>query len=118
MKNTIAHFISEEHANTYQTLAYKAQAGRSSEFRAALYVLAAIKYKDLRKYVEPEAINFVTLMKDCKPWSSSEKALVRLAATLFNAGSWPVPVGDIFYSLDESNTGVALEALKIRYQGV
>jgi hypothetical protein len=111
------HFASEDHADTYEALASMAQVGRDREFQAALYVLAAIRYKHLRQYVEPGGIRITALMEDSKPWSTSEKALVRLAATLFNSGAWPVPVGDIFYSLDETNTGVALEALSIRYQG-
>jgi len=53
-------------------------------------------------------------MKAAGPWSSSEKALLRLAAALFNS-SWKADINDVFWSLDHDNVNLALEALKIRF---
>jgi len=38
------------------------------------------------------------LLEAAKPWISSEKGLVKLAAALFN-GSWKADINDVFQSL-------------------
>ena len=108
-------FVSPVHHEKYQALLARSQAYDDREFQAAIYVLTAIP-KDIKDYIEPRKIYFSRLMKECKLWSSSEKALVRLAATLYNDSAWPVRVGDVFFHLDQTNTRVALEGLRIRYQ--
>lgn len=108
-------FVSDIHRHKYSELAIRAQAGDDREFQAAIYVIAALP-KDVKDYIEPRKIYFSRLMKDCKSWSSSEKAMVRLAATLYNDSAWPVRVGDVFFHLDQTNTRVALEGLRLRYQ--
>jgi hypothetical protein len=58
------------------------------------------------------AIEFEKLKQVSRAWSSSEKALLKLAATLFNEQA---KVRDVFHHLDEDNCRVALQALEIRY---
>lgn len=109
------HFVSEAHQERYETLSAQVQAGNDREFQSALYVLAAVG-KNMQPFVSPGTIHFSKLMKAIKPWSSGEKALVKLAATLYNDTAWPVKIGDVFFSLDSANTKVALEGLRLRYQ--
>jgi|GEM_PF-1444730 len=109
-------FKDAEHEKSFAELREKAGARPGErEYLAALYVLAALD-KPVAKYVQPRRVAFTALFKAAGPWSSGEKALVRLAATLFNGEAWKVAVHDVFYCLDRANCQAALEALKIRYQ--
>ncbi|KKM13039.1 hypothetical protein SY88_00265 [Clostridiales bacterium PH28_bin88] len=109
-------FKDTEHQNSYAELRERAGVASSDrEYRAALYVLAALN-KPVEGYVFQRRIAFDALLKAARPWSSGEKALIRLAATLFNGHAWKAKVHDVFYILDPSNCQVALEALRIRYQ--
>ena len=107
-------FKSEEHSKSYADLKSRARTAGDVEYLAALYVLGAIG-KNVSEYVYPGGIRFKRLAEDSASWSSGEKALIRLAATLFNSLAWPVTVQDVFCHLDRDNARVALEALKIRY---
>lgn len=91
-----------EHEQAFTELKARARVTGGKNFLAALYVLGATG-KSLNKYVFPGEIHFAELTKDAAPWSSGEKALVKLAATLFNSLAWPVTVEDAFYSLDRDN---------------
>jgi hypothetical protein len=62
-----------------------------------------------------DGIDFPALFTTAEVWSSGEKALLKLAASLFSAGTWPANIQEIFYNLDVENTQVAFQALKIRY---
>lgn len=109
-------FKNPEHERLYIKFLEKAQARRGErEYLAALYVLAVLN-KPLEQYISPRQVAFDELNKVAKPWSSGEKALVKLAAALFNSTFWKARVHDVFCSLDSSNCQVALESLKIRYQ--
>lgn len=108
------YFKNDEHKELFMSLKEKAGQGNDCEYTAAIYVLSAMG-KSVEKHVQPGAIKFLDLFKDAEVWSSSERSLLRLAATLFNASTWPVTIEDVFYSLDEENTRVALQALEIRY---
>lgn len=108
------YFKNDVHKNRFLVLKAKAEQGNDCEYSSALYVLAALG-KPVEKHIQPGAIKFPQLKKASRAWSSSEKALIKLAATLFNYSSWPAKIGDIFYHLDEENTKVALQALEIRY---
>ena len=110
------YFKNDEHQKLFTFLKQKAGQGNNCEYTAAIYTLAALgKSASVIKYVLLGEIKFPALFKVAKVWSSSEKALLKLAASLFNASSWPVPVGDVFYHLDSNNSRVAIEAIKIRY---
>ncbi|GAB6181720.1 hypothetical protein JCM14036_30390 [Desulfotomaculum defluvii] len=103
------------HQKKYQTLMAKTKGGNSTEYSAALYLLSALDYKDVTDFVAPYEINFPALLRASRPWSTGERALVKLASVLFNYTSFKANIGDVFHSLDEENNCVALEALKIRY---
>ncbi len=108
------YFIDDVHKNRFMVLKAKADQGNDCEYSSALYVLAALG-KPIEKYVQPGAIEFKKLKQVSRAWSSSEKALIKLAATLFNSSVWSVKVSDVFRHLDEENTRVALQGLEIRY---
>lgn len=109
------YYKSNEHQKRALAMKNKAGQGNDCEYDSALYVLAALE-KHVEEYVSKGGgIKFPQLFKDAEVWSSSEHSLLRLAATLFNADTWPVTIEDVFYSLDEENIRVALQALKIRY---
>ena len=110
------YFKNDEHRDLFLALRQRAGQGNDCEYTAAIYVLAGIgNGKPVSKHVLPGEIKFPALFRSAKVWSSSEKALAKLAATLFNYSSWPAKIGDIFYHLDEQNSQVAIQALKIRY---
>ncbi|MDD3057137.1 MAG: hypothetical protein PHO72_02400 [Sphaerochaeta sp.] len=109
-----AYFKNNDHRDQFLILKAKAGQGNDCEYCSAIYVLAALG-KSVEKHVQLGGIKFLALFKDAEVWSSSEKALVKLAAALFNADAWPVTIEDVFYSLDEENIRVALQALEIRY---
>ena len=108
------YFKSKEHQEFFKSLIMRAGQDNDVEYSAALYVLAAIG-KEVSKYVLLGEIKFPALFRIAKVWSSSEKALLKLSATLFNAGTWSAKIGDVFYHLDNENSKVAIEAIKIRY---
>lgn len=108
------YFKSDIHRDLFLALKQKAGQGDDCEYTSAIYVLSALG-KPIAKYVQPGAIQFPKLKRASKVWSSSEKALVKLAATLLNYSTWPAKIGDVFRHLDEDNCQVALEALRIRY---
>lgn len=108
------YFKNDEHRDLFLALRQRAGQGNDCEYTAALYVLSALG-KPIERFVQPGAIKFPQLKKASRAWSSSEKAMIKLAATLFNYSSWPAKIGDIFYHLDKENTKVALQALEIRY---
>jgi len=82
---------------------------------ASLYVLAAIEKEGLPKYVSEGSIDFASLLETSGSWSSGEKALVKLAANLFNGLAWPVSIDEVFSAPDADNFRVAVEALALRY---
>lgn len=109
-------FKDEDHRKDYQILMAKAKGSNSNEYSAALYLLAAIDFKKVAPYIASNEINFPSLIKACRSWSTGEKGLVKLASVLFNDTSYKANVGDVFRSLDGQNTRIALDALKIRYE--
>ena len=106
-----------KHMECFQELIKKAEARVSEKnWRAALFLLSSpLLGRRCAKYIKPREIGFTELMEEIKPWSSSEKALTRLAAALFN-NSWKIDINDIFWSLDLDNTALALEAIKLRFR--
>ena len=109
------HFVSEAHRGRYETLSDRAQAGDDREYQSALYVLAALD-KDLEQFVGYWKIDFPALKRASRQWSSGEKAMIKLAANLFNNTSWRANITDVFCPLGRDFTQVALEGLRLRYQ--
>lgn len=107
-------FKNNQHARSFAALWALSQKNKDREFLSALYVLGAID-KNLEPYVSPKGINFEALKAQSQSWSSGEKALLKLAAAVFNSALSPTTVDDVFYSLDSRNFQVAVEGLKMRY---
>lgn len=108
-------FKDARHEAVYRELQAKTRVTSGRDILASLYVLAAIEKEGLPKYVSEGSIDFASLLETSKPWSSGEKALAKLAATLFNSTAWPATTDEVFYSLDADNFRVATEALALRY---
>ena len=108
------YFKSDDHKKLFLALKQKAGQGDDCEYTAALYVLSTLG-KPILKYIQPDGIEFSSLFNDSIAWSSSERALIKLAAALFNAARSPAYIDEVFYSLDEENTRVALQGLELRY---
>jgi hypothetical protein len=110
-------FIDIDHQEKFNEFAMKAGiTDQEKDWQAALFILSShLLARRCAKYVNRREIGFTELMDEIKPWSSSEKALVKLAASLFN-NYWKIDINDIFWSLDVENTALALEAIRIRFQ--
>jgi len=109
------YFKTSEHQDLFNKLVRKAGQGHNSEYTAAIYTLAVIGKEVSNSVQAGGGIKFRALFKAAEVWSSGERALLRLAATLFSAGTWPVAVDDVFYNLDADNCRVAIQAIEIRY---
>jgi hypothetical protein len=107
------YFKDDKHKELFLALKEKAGQGDDCEYTAALYVLAALG-KPVEEYVgEGGGIRFADLFANAEVWSSSERALLRLAGVLFGFGAGvSVTVEDVFWHLDEENCRVALQALE------
>ena len=81
---------------------------------AALYVLAhcGLNVERFAPAMGVNAISFTSVLS--LPWSSGYRTMIRLAAHLYNQGEDITP-WEIFNNLDEVNTQVALNALRIAY---
>lgn len=108
------YYKNDEHQKRALAMKNKAGQGSDCEYCSAIYVLAALD-KPVEDYIQPGVIAIRALKKDSAVWSSSEKALVKLAISLFGAGAHSARIDEVFWSLDEENTRVALQALEIRY---
>lgn len=112
------HFADKLHHKKFQEMmriCHKRQ--MENDYLAAIFLLSSpLLGKKAEKYIWPGEIRFSELMERCGVWSSGEKGLLKLAASLFNSG-WKADLNDIFWSLDAENVELALEALRIRFQG-
>lgn len=109
-------FLNNGHKETFQELEEVAQTRPGEkDFKAAIYILSCpLLASRCEKYIKPREIGFTDLMDDAQVWSSSEKGLLSLAAALFNS-AWKADINNVFWNLDDDNTALALEALKIRF---
>lgn len=109
------YFKNEAHKDRFHRLIAQAGQENNREYTAALYTIAALG-KRVDKYIgKGGGICFPDLFEDAEVWSSSERALLKLAGVLFGASMYSVAVDDVFWHLDEHNCQVALQALEIRY---
>lgn len=106
-------FLSDSHENTFLDL-MALNGSPSSRGMAALYLLALLG-SGMARYISPSEIAMDKLLEDSKPWSSGERALVRLAAHLLTPWAWPCTVDEALSSLDANNFDAALEAMRIAY---
>jgi hypothetical protein len=82
---------------------------------ATVYALSAIgKNEKISQYIHGHWIDPEGLLGEGSKWSTGEKALLALATNIYDSNC-PANVHDVFYCLDENNTKVALETLKLRY---
>ncbi len=111
--------IAADHLNRFRTLAIKAGARcNEPEYMAALYLLSApVLASRVEGHVEYRQIRFSKLAGVAEPWGGGEKALVKLAAALFNS-CWRADLNEVFGALDSHNRELALVALRIRYGSV
>lgn len=111
-------FADDLHREKFQELmcnGHKHTAGK--DYLAAAFLLSApLLWKKSAPYIRPGGIHFSGLLEECGAWSSGEQGLLRLAASLFNCG-WKADLNDVFWNLDAKNLDLALEALRIRFQG-
>ena len=75
------YFKTTDHQAVFNNLLERTGQWDSSEYKAAVYILSAIG-KDVSEYVRPGEIKYPALFKKSSVWSSGEKALLRLSATL------------------------------------
>ena len=112
-------FTDDLHREKFHEMVGKCQARPGEkDLLAAVYLLSSplLAGKRVEKYIRPGEIRFSELMESSGAWSSGEKGLLKLAASLFNS-CWKADVNDIFWSLDTENAELALEALRLRFQG-
>jgi hypothetical protein len=108
-------FKNDRHRQLFVDLNDKMDHPKGMDSLACIYVLSAIGKDSVRKYiVESDRIAFDELLGVASPWSSSEKALLKLAAHLFNS-IWPANIDEVFYNLDYNNKRIALKAIQMRY---
>ncbi|MBO8136769.1 MAG: hypothetical protein H0Z40_01320 [Desulfotomaculum sp.] len=109
-------FKNDKHRRNYEQLLAMVHPGtRSSiEYQAALYILAAIDYKQevIAEHIG-DGIRFRELVQKARTWSTAERRMVELAGALFNGRS--ADLDQCFRPLDKQNTAVTLEAMKMRY---
>ncbi len=112
-------FCSADHKVRFGKLVQKVGAKYSeAEYMAALYLLGTPLFvHKVEEYVEYRQIRFSKLVCVAESWGSGEKALVRLAAALFNS-CWKADLNEVFGALDAQNIELALMALRIRYGSV
>lgn len=109
-------FQDTDHEQNFGLFVEKTECGYGEpDYMAALFLLSTpLLARRTMNHVKRRAIEFPKLLELIKPWSSSEKALVRLAASLFN-GSYKADVNDTFWNLDAANINLVLKALEIRF---
>ena len=122
-------FLSKNHERTFRDLVYLffdgSGAGETEEgvmrnnreVGAALYALAALQDKggEVRHRVSQGEVAFPALLDASSAWSSGERALLRLAAHLFNDAEYVFSVSACLAYLDDANFEAAIHALRWRY---
>lgn len=122
-------FLSDDHERLFRDLVYLffdgSEAGETEEdvmrnnreVGPALYVLAALRYKgeEVRRQLGRGRAAFAALIEASDAWSSGERALLRLAAHLYNHAEYPCSLLACLGDLDERNFEAALHALRWRF---
>ena len=118
MKNNLGElfFKHKEHQKKYDNFINITGNHNSVYYISALFLLASLDWKEkiIAEHLAPSQIKFKELHNVSGAWSSSEQAIVALAANLFN-DTWKADVSESLEPLDNANIKVALAALKIRF---
>lgn len=108
------YFADLDHKRSYSQLS-KMLTTDDKRLVAAVYALSAMgKDERIGQYIHGHWIDLEGLLEEGIKWSSGEKALLALAANIYDSDC-SANVHDVFSSLDDTNTKIALETLKIRY---
>ena len=107
-------FISMNHRNEYQALA-GSLTEENSRLTATVYALSGIGMAHVIKpLIHGHYIDMEALITEGAKWSSGEKALLKLASNIYDS-DFPATIHEVFSSLDDENTKLALETLRLRY---
>lgn len=110
-------FKDDQHRARFQAMWRKAARPEEDlEWKSALFVLSSLEKEGLDDCIRDGSIDFDVLYQLANDWSTSEKALCRLAHELYNSRG-NITISQLFRDLDTDNTQVALEALRLRYFG-
>lgn len=111
-------FRDQKHETSYKNLVGGHGTGeKSSGYLSALYVLAALNKNGFQEaiYVPGRNLNFDLLLDAALAWDAADRALLRIAATLYNPCLWPTAIDDVFRHLNETDFETALQALRLKY---
>ena len=111
-------FTSKEHQDRFKFSLARDKAEHDRERKALLYILATDILADLapnfydfsERMIIPEALDNI-------PLSSAQRALVELGFNLYNGYISEQTTVDFFRHLDKTNFNVALEAIRLRFDG-
>ena len=114
-------FLNHKHASNFQKLIQKDNTHpKDCERYALFYILSGnedlFKKKEFIYDFENNNIKLDCLIDGSADFSTSSKALVRLAFNLYNSyeDKYTSPI-DIFYSLDNGNYNLAMKSVDIRF---
>lgn len=93
--------------------------GESREYTSAFYLLSLLYDKKLDSFVDKAGIDFGSILD--APFSSGERAILKLAANLFNGANNQhdgeiFDVTSIFYNLSTDFANAALAAIEYRFR--
>lgn len=86
------------------------------EYTSLIYCLSAVGKERLIEFIDEDGVEVGNLLDEIAPYSQSEIALVRSGLNLFNSSIDDISISDAFYHLDDSNTNVLIEAIKMRFK--
>ncbi len=118
-------FLNEAHRNKFNDYCQRAHIHNSDRERKALFYILAGSNDLVSKGIN-RMYDFKNNMVKLSPetmeedeekfcFCTSSQALCRLALNLYNSVYPSLSVSDTFYSLDEDNARLAIEAIKIRF---
>ncbi|OSA94615.1 UNVERIFIED_ORG: hypothetical protein B2H93_08135 [Clostridium botulinum] len=114
-------FLSKKHAVNFNELIHKDNTHpRDTERYSLFYIIAGnedlFRKRNFLYDFENKCIKFNCIDGGTVDFSSSAKALARLAFNLYNSyeDKYTTPI-DIFYSLDDKNYNLAMNSIAIRF---
>lgn len=111
-------FRDQKHETFYKNLIAGHGAGdKDSGYLSALYILAALNKNGFQDTMDGPGrnLNFDLLLDAALAWNAADRALLRIAATLYNPCLWPTAIDDVFRHLNEADFETALQALRLKY---
>lgn len=114
-------FVNQTHEDSMAMLLELIEVPSDPEYFFPIYILSAIgcrtgntKIFEIMHCVSPWGIDFEQLLSLSRPWSSSEKSLIRIAAHMFNS-QFGVNIRYCLAVLDHHYRRVVYTALSIAY---